>query len=215
MNSVVRHEPLDVGPRLDELLLPMAQLIDVLESAAGERANVTNSDPITTPGTEMWRWGTRFLRENPVLRDLGWVACRHNQIDGIRHDELKMKVVVINTDAATGMPSKQPQNCADKGPAAERAIENNFKRDQMSLFGREPEDDPIASYDFWYFCAHASDKYVSGELSRPNEMSGRTIRNFSERLIVAKPGDMPGLRRPEPVPEDFAKIEKPTLLRKA
>ncbi len=211
----MRYEPYDVVPRLNELLLPIDRLVEVLERAAGERANVNDSDPITTPGTEMWRWATRFIREDITLRELGWVACRHGQIDGIRHDELKMKLVVINTDAATGMPSKMPINCADKGPAAEKAIENNARWAQMSLFGEEVEEvDPISLYDFWYFCVHASEKHVSGEVSRPDSMVARTIRNFSERLIVAKPGDMPGLRRPEPVPEDFAAVEKPTIVRK-
>ena len=189
-------------------------MVEILEKAAGERANVTSSDPITTPGTEMWRWATRFMRDDPVLRELGWVACRHGQIDGIRHDGLKMKLVVINTDAATGMPEKLPQNCADKGPAAEKAIKNNIKLDQLTMFESDEVDDPIAQYDFWYLCVHASERYISGEVSRPDAIVARTIRSFSERLIFVKPGDMPGLKRPSPVPEDFAEIDKPALVRK-
>jgi len=213
--GVVLYEPYEVIPRLNDLLLPADRMAEILERAAGERANVNGNDPITTPGTEMWRWATRFLREDPVLSELGWVLCRHGQIDGIRHDALRMKLVVINTDAATGMPSKQPQNCAEKGPAAEKAIAGNARRDQISLFGDESEaDDPIAAYDFWYYCVHASEKYVSAEVSRPDVIVARTIRNFSERLIIAKPGDMPGLRKPDPVPEDFAEVEKPALVRK-
>lgn len=112
------------------------------------------------------------------------------------------------------MPGKLPQNCADKGPAAEKAIKNNIRRDQLTMFDLEDEDDPIARYDFWYFCVHASEKCISGEVSRPDAILARTIRSYSERLIIVQPGDMPGLRRPEPVPEDFAEIEKPALVRK-
>lgn len=92
VDRVVRFEPEDVSSRLSELRLPLERMRDVLEKAAGERANVTSSDPITTPGTEMWRWGTRFMRDDPVLRELGWIACHHGQIDGIRHDGLQMKL---------------------------------------------------------------------------------------------------------------------------
>ena len=215
MSCRVLYEPYEVVSRLSELHLPLEQMLEILGQAAGERANVTISDPITTPGTEMWRWATRFLRDDRRLQELGWIKCRHNQIDGIRNDTLEMKLAVITTDACTGMLSKMPRNCADKGPAAERFIKNNIKRDQGSLFGDEDgRDDPIANYDFWYFCVHASAKYVSGEISRPDAIVNKSIRSFSERVIVCKPGDMPGISRRDPVPEDFAEIEKPTIIRK-
>lgn len=215
MPSKVLFEDFEVIPRLSELRLPKEVMFDILDRATGERRNVTASDPITAPGYEMWRWATRYLRDHPQLQALGWVLCRHNQIDGIRNDVLKMKLVVINTDAYTGMPSKQPRNCADKGPAAETLIKNNAKHDQISMFDDEPElTDPIADYDFWYFCVHAGEKYVSGEVSRPDVIIAQTIRNFSERLIISRPGDMPGLRRPDTVPEDFADIEKPIVVRR-
>ncbi|MGQ0660626.1 hypothetical protein [Sphingosinicella sp.] len=189
-------------------------MIDIFERALGERANVTASDPITTPGTEMWRWCTRFLRDHPRLQTLGWVVCRHNQIDGIRNDALKMKLVVINTDTHTGIVSKQPRNCADKGSAAELLVKNNHESDLGWLFEPEVEDDPISRYDFWYLCVHAGERYVSAEISRPDLIISGTIRNFSERIILCKPGQIPGLRRPEPVPEDFAAIDKPIIIRK-
>jgi hypothetical protein len=216
MPAIVLFEDFEVVPRLDELHLPNGVMLDILDRGAGERANVNGNDPITTPGTEMWRWCTRFLREEPRLSALGWVFCAHDRVEGIRNDRLKLKIVAVNTDACTGMPSKLPRNVAEKGPAAEKLIDNNFRGVQASLFGdvSPAPADPISAYDFWYFCVHASEKYVSAEISRPDGIAGGIVNSFSERIILCKPGQKPGLRQPDPVPEDFAQVEKPTIVRR-
>ncbi|MEQ8507696.1 MAG: hypothetical protein RIB43_01725 [Rhodospirillaceae bacterium] len=215
MSCDILFEDFQVIPRLTELSLPKEVMLEIFEQALGERANVTASDPITTPGTEMWRWTTRFLRDSSELRERGWVACRYSQIDGIRNDELKIKLVVINTDSHTGMPSKMPRNSAQKGPAAEMLVRNNFQRDQGTLFKDESQlNDPVTHYDFWYFCVHTGENYVSAEISRPDLIVARTIRSFTERLILCKPGEMDGFSPRQPVPEDFAEIEQPAITRK-
>jgi hypothetical protein len=203
MPCTIRFEEADVVSFLDALRLPRDVMLGIFEATIGERANVTDSDPITTPGTETWRWGTRFCRDDPQLR----------QLDGIRNDDLRIKLVVYNTDPFTGIISKTPRNVAPKGAVAERLIENNAG--QQSLFPEEvkPEAEYL-KYDFWTFCIHATDRAVAAEISRPDIMVGDFIRSFSDRIILCKPGERPGLRRPGPVPEEFAEIEKPTLIRK-
>lgn len=215
MAKTVLVEDFEVIPRLTQYGLPKDVMLDILDQAAGERSHVNSDDPVSTPGNEMRRWLTRFLRTDKRLKDLGWVACAHGQLEGVRNDLLKRKLVPLNTDARAGMPSKEPISVSDKGPAAERAIKGNEDRRQGSLFGEtQPAPDPIDDYDFLYFCAHASDRAVSAEISRPSGLIKGFVATYSERIILSQPGERPGLRSPNAVPEDFAEIDKPTVLRK-
>jgi hypothetical protein len=114
------------------------------------------------------------------------------------------------------MPSKVPVSVSDKGPAAERAIKRNEDRRQGRLFVESDSTaDPLADYDFLYFCTHASDKSLSAEISRPSGLISGFVASYSERIILCRPGAKPGLRHQSPVVEDFAEVEKPTIIRKA
>lgn len=211
----VLFEDFEVVPRLIELGLPKDILLDILDRAAGERAHVNSNDPLNTPGNEMRRWLTRYLREDRRLQALGWVSCAHNQLEGIRNDELKRKIVALNTDARAGMPSKEPVSISDKGPAAERVIKRNEDRRQGRLFDDcDAPPDPYSEYDFLYFCVHASDKALSAEVSRPSGLVSGFVAHYSERIVLSQPGNKPGLRRPMHVAEDFADVEKPAIIRK-
>lgn len=206
-------EDFEVIPRCVELGLPKGIMLDILDRAAGERARVNRNDPVSTPGNEMRRWLTRYLREDTRLADLGWVSCAHEQLEGIKNDDLKIKLVPLNTDANAGMPLKSPISISDKGPSVERVIKGNEDRRQGQMFAL-PAPDPIESYDFLYLCAHASDKSLSVEISRPSGLKAGFVNSYSERIILCQPGEKPGLRGPDSVPEDFAEIEKPAIVRK-
>jgi hypothetical protein len=212
MACKILFEEADVVPWLDRMRLPREVMLGIFDATLGERANVSESDPVTTPGTEVWRWGTRFCRDDPKLRKLGWVSCRRHQLEGIRNDNLGIKLVVCNTDSYTGIISKSPRNVAEKGSVACRLIENNSGQECFSFI--EPDTSEVTKYDFWYFCMHASDRAVAAEISRPDLIVANTIRNFSNRVILCKPGDKPGLKLSGPVPVDFAEIERPKLIRK-
>lgn len=215
MANRVLLEDFEIVPQLAKLRLPRERLLDVLDRAAGERANVTASDPSGTYGLEMRRWATRFLRDAEDLRRLGWVACAHNQVEGIRNDELRLKIAFMNTDAATGMPSKMPQSIADKGPVSEALIRRNYNADQGKLFDEPAIADPIASYDFWYLCAHVRRRSITAEISRPVGLKNGIVCDFSLRVILWQPGEKEGFQVPDTVPEDFAEIERPSISRKA
>jgi hypothetical protein len=215
-NSVL-IEDFEVIPRLTEYGIPKEIALDIFDAAAGERARVTPSDPSATSGNEMRRWLTRFLRDDKRLKDLGWVSCSHGQLEGIRNDRLKRKLVPLNTDANAGMPSKEPISVSDKGPAAEKVIKGNEDRRQGNFFDNAETDsvpDPLADYDFLYFCVHASDKSLSAEISRPSGLHKSFVAHYSERIMLSQPGERPGLRRPNPVQEDFAEIETPAVVRR-
>ena len=216
MSSAVLFQEFEVVPRLVEMRLPREYLLNIFDLALGERANVNLLDPVETGGTEMRRWMTRYLREDDGLKELGWTLCRHGQIEGIKNDNLELKLAFTNTDARTGIISKQPSNIAEKGVRTAGLAEQNHKAAQFNWLGLDAVDqiDPIAKYDFWYFCGHVSDDYVSAEISRPDEMVGGFIRNFSERIIICQPGEKTGLRSHKSVPEDFAEVDQPAISRK-
>jgi len=215
MLKPVIFEDYEVEAWLTEFRLPKEELLDILDRAAGERANVNPNDPAGTAGYEMRRWCTRFIRESSTLKELGWVVCRHSQVEGVRNDDLKMKIAFMNTDARTGIISKQPHSVADKGPVSEQLIKRNKESLQGSLIDLgSAEIDPILEYDFWYLCCHVSERHITSELSRPIGMTNSIVDDFSQRVILWQPGDKDGIRIPDPVPEDFAEIEKPTVVRK-
>ena len=217
MQKVVLADDNEVIPELTRMGLPRDTLLDIFDRAAGERANVNGNDPAATGGVEMRRWLTRFLRESTALQERGWVACAHNKLEGIRNDRLRLKLVSLNTNAAAGMLAKMPISVAEKGPAVEKVIQGNFDRMIGDLFGEELKQpiDPIDEYDYFNFCVHVSDKQMSAEISRPVGLTAGFVTDYSLRIILLRPGDKPGLVRPETVPEDFADVGKPIVARKA
>ena len=104
LKNMIVEEP-QVVSFLSGLRLPKEALLDILSKTAGETANVSKTDPATVRGFEAWRWGTRFCREDEILKANGWVACEYKQIDGIRNDDLRVKFVVCNMNANAGNPS--------------------------------------------------------------------------------------------------------------
>lgn len=207
MPTNVYVEETVVVPLLIKMRLPRYVLLDVASSTAGERANVADYEPPPVAGFETWRWATRFLRENTTLRDAGWVLCDQDQVSGIRNAELGIKLVACTTDANTGNPLKAPKNVTEKGPASCRLISRNTGQMRLGFIADEPRD------DLWYFCLHSSEQYISLELSRPNLELAGFIADFSDRIIISKPGEIPGIRRVV-VSEDFAVVPKPQVSRK-
>lgn len=212
--KIIREEE-SVLHFLKGLRLPPSVMMDILLRTAGEAANVRGSDPRTVKGFETWRWGTRFCRESEELKSLGWVHCEHNQIDGIRNDDLRVKLVACNMDKNAGNPDpyKQPKNVNRKGPANCARIGVNNGQLDMGF----PEDvpvDPIDLYDFWYFGFHISETQISAEISRADSEVGGFINHYSERVILAAPGEIDGYKLHDILDDDFAEVAPPKIVRK-
>ena len=198
-----------VVPLLTKMKLRREILLDIASKTAGERANVDPTEPPPVIGFETWRWATRFLREEKAIQDDGWTICEEDQVSGIRNAARRIKLIACTTDENTGNLGRRPKNVTEKGPAQCRLIARNSG--QMDFFGQakeEPRD------DIWYYCLHASERYISLEISRPDLVVAGIITNFSDRIILAQPGDIPGIRRIV-VPEDFADVPKPQVSRRA
>jgi hypothetical protein len=196
----------EVVPLLTRMRLPRWVILELVSSVAGERANVSPDDPPGATGYESWRWGTRFSREHEALKTLGWVACEKDQISGIRNAASGIKLVVCNTDSNTGNPFRSPKNLCEKGAASCRLIDKNSGQIPMRFIQDEIDD------DLWYLCQFSGTVH-SIEISRPSSEVAGTITKFSDRIIIARPGEIPGIRRVV-VPQEFADVPRPRASRK-
>ncbi|MHC1550094.1 hypothetical protein [Phyllobacterium sp. K27] len=212
--NMIIEEP-QVASFLNGLRLPKSVLLEILSKTAGETANVNKNDPATVRGFESWRWGTRFCRENEILRSKGWVACDHKQIDGIRNDDLRVKLVICNMSANAGNPNptKEPRNVNKKGAGNCFLIGGNSAQLTMGFPLDQPVN-PIELYDFWYFGIHVTESQVSAEICRADSEIGGFITSLSDRVIIARPGELPGLGAYVPITEDFAEVPSPSVKRK-
>ena len=209
MPVIYAEDPV-VLPLLSRMRLPRQVLIDIGIKVGGERANVAECEPPQVAGFETWRWGTRFFREHEELKESGWEACERDLVSGVRNAKLGIKLVVCATNINTGNPdpNKQPKNVRDRGPASRRLIHQNTRQ---IPFGFVPPDDP--KDELWYYCLYLSTQHIGIEISRPTDEYEGYITDFSDRIIIAKPGDIPGTRRFQ-VPEEFADVPRPRASRK-
>jgi hypothetical protein len=197
-----------VVPMLAKMRLPRHVLLDMATKIGGERANVAPNEPAPVIGFETWRWGTRFFREDVTLKDSGWTTCDLNQVAGIRHKELQIKLVCCGTDSNTGNPTRSPKNVSERRANSCKLIARNAQQFKFDLgVAEEPQD------DLWYYCSYFCDNFISIELSRPTSEIGGFITAYSHRIIIAQPGEIPGIRR-RVVPEEFADVPKPQVSRK-
>lgn len=212
MPAAVYADETQVVPLLTKMGLPRWAILEIASQVAGERVNVSPDDAPPVIGFETWRWGTRYSREHAELKALGWLPCEANQVSGLYHRERDIKLVFCNTDANTGRLNKQPKNTNEKGPASCRLIGSNAPERQSSLF---PVSDPVKNPpELWYFCAYFCDAHIAVEISMPVAEIGGIVSDFSTRIIVAQPGEIPGVRR-HVVPQEYADVPKPKVTRKS
>ncbi|QBR70982.1 hypothetical protein CU048_06465 [Beijerinckiaceae bacterium] len=207
MATQIFVEETEVVPLLTKMRLPRWVILELASKVAGERANVTDEEPTPVRGYETWRWGTRYAREDKALKSLEWELCDKHQVSGIRNEALGIKLVFCNTDSNTGNIAKAPKNLSEKGPSSCRLIGYNGRQLVMNFIEKEELD------DLWYFCVAFSKESILIEISRPDSESAGVITNFSHRIIVARPGEIPGIRKII-VPQDFADVPKPPVTRK-
>jgi len=205
--TILRIKEEDAVPRLTRMRLPRWAMLELGTQIAGERANVSPNDAPPVIGFETWRWGIRYCREHSELQELGWRICEEDQVSGITNDDLNLKLVFCTTDHNTGTV-KSPKNVTEKGPASCRIISRNSG--QILLF---PEPNKKTPADLWYFCGYFCDSHVALEVSRPTGEIGGYFSSFSERIVIAQPGELPGIRR-RIVPQEFADVPRPKVIRK-
>jgi hypothetical protein len=209
MPAKIYLEEVEVVSQLNKMRLPRWVILEIISKIAGERANVTDDDPPTAVGYETWRWGTRFCREDKKLKELGWRACERDQISGLKNDRVRIKLVICSTDANTGS-KRTPKSLSEKGPAGCRLVSKNSAQASFPFI-----DDREDNYDLWYLCVYFCERHITAEVSRPTSEVAGIVTDFSDRIIVAGPDEIPGIRRLAPVLREFADVPKPKVTRKS
>jgi hypothetical protein len=173
----------EVGNRLEELGVSKTKLIDVIEAMVSARADCTPNDPPGSRGWSSYRMGTRRLREEFLTED-GWEKDDTDQIASIVNKKIGLRIVVANTDDATGIEDGErfPQNRSKKGAATDRIVQSNQlsfmdaldeSLTVIALRSSEQIRRPIIT---WYVCVYNEGDEVRAEFSCPVDVEGGFLR---------------------------------------
>ncbi|MEA2860329.1 MAG: hypothetical protein QOC72_2368 [Methylobacteriaceae bacterium] len=178
----ILREDHEVGPRLLELQLDKARLLDVRMTAIGAAADATPFHPANSSGTFSYHQGTFALRNEFVGET--WKPDRPNGVEAIKNETRRVRVVFANVDVACN-DAHQPKARSEKGAGAARLCAGN------NLFGNLPHfaKRRSISHDEWitYYLMVAPNGAV--------ELSCATVENndfaeFIERLYLSDGSDI-------------------------
>lgn len=189
----ILKEEIEVLPRLEQLALSKAGLLDVVRAAVGSRRNATPFHSLSAGGLLSWIEGTAQLRR--VFVPQGWEICRRDNIESIFNESVGIKVVFQNADRA-GDPLRDPIATSKKGAGSTRAVELG----QYELF---PEDRAKEAAEItassWVLFVFADGSDVRAELSCPIAINDEKYDGFHERILLVQSGEWDG---PTPLVDD-------------
>ncbi len=177
----------DADARVWELLgVSRDELAHIARAASAAKADAIDDDPITTPGTFAYIFGTRALRR--LFRARGWRLNREGGIESVCDPERSIKVVFQNADIAAD-EDRDPKAISDKGSSTEKAL----VLAQGSFFFMEPtalDNNEVVSA-LWYLFVSMDDrgKYLRAELSLPKIIEDKQFRGFYERVFIINKGE--------------------------
>lgn len=176
----ILREDWQVLPRLEELQLDKAKLLNIRATAVGAAADTTPYHPANTAGTLSYHFGTFALRNEFVGKV--WVLDRTNGVETIKNEAKRIKIVFANVDIACN-DDHPPKPRSTKGAGAERLCVGN------DLFGGLPHYAPAVAEAGWtvYYLMVAPNGAV--ELSCPLLKNG-TFQHFVERLYLSDGSDL-------------------------
>lgn len=180
-DRVVLHAEADVEPLLSRMELERSALIDVVRSAAGDRAFCTGND---IRGFDLITMNGKVVRN---LRDrfcgLQWAKDETDNQEGIQNQGLKIRVIACNFDRRTANLLRDPTNLVRKGSASGRKVGCNGT-------GWLPGLPDIPTQKGSALTTWLLGSYVSGtgelkaELSLPVSFDGTKFRRFDTRIIL-------------------------------
>jgi hypothetical protein len=127
-------------------------------AAVTARNSCTENDPSSAPGWMSWKEGSRRLRE--VFRPDGFIKSNDDGVPWLVDPKNGTRFCVANTDEASGVPGRGPQQRSKKGPATDRAV----MRNSAPLFEFSGIEEPSLSKSLtrqpfttqsWYLCIFA------------------------------------------------------------
>lgn len=181
----VHNEIFDVQPRLQQLGLKVADLLDAVRAAHQGRATCTELDPPMYPALSLWAHGVRRLRQRVLT--LNWSMSNDGGYCTVISPDAAHAIAVASGDVNTGKPYASPTTLCAKGPRTQDAISAN----QLSLDLRIPEEDEIDVADeqceTWLLLIYVDSDAgeVRSELSLPSgqDDQGR-VTTWAERIIL-------------------------------
>jgi hypothetical protein len=198
VEMAVLAEESEVSPRLEQLRVTKAELLQVVRAAVGARRNATPLHPLSAGGLLAYLAGTEHLRR--VFLPQGWQICRRDNIESIFHAEIGTKIVYQNAERA-GDSVCDPVAMSRKGAGAARAVELG----QYDLFP-EVRNKEVAEMTAatWYLFVYADGPDVRAELSCPVAINDEQFDKFHERIILIKKGEWDN---PDPLADDIPPVE--------
>jgi len=190
MSTIVVTKSVEVESRLADLGWSPGQLLEVVDAMVAAKNSCTDNDPASARGWMAWKEGTRRMREIGIPK--GLYRQDIEQIPWTVDLRRGLKLAVANTDDATGIKDRSPQNRNRKGPGTERAIYGN----QGCLFDGQPRHGiaPISRagkqpgiYVAWFLCVYAEGDDIRAELSCPVATECGFFSDFIERIVLIGP----------------------------
>jgi hypothetical protein len=175
----------DGVPRLGELGLTADVLRECVRIGYGHAAGCTDHDPRSLPGTLAWGKGTGNLRD--ALKLEGWTANSNANFETVVHPENLCALALAAGTSQTGRSeAPPPRTKTPRGPATSRAVAANRQLSfagQHPAFGDEGVDDDRETWLLLHFY-DATAGEIRLELARPDEMAGKQVTGWSERIIL-------------------------------
>ena len=184
---LVLAEENEIVPRLEQLGLNKALLLEVIRASVGARRNATPFHPVTTAGYNAWSEGTDHLRR--ILVSVGWHMSDKDNIPSIYNPATETKIIFQNADRA-GDPLFDPIAASRKGAGAARAVEQA----QYDLFPETQKKQIEESRtQLWCLFVMADGDDVRAEISRPVAINDEQYDEFHERILLVQYGEWQGL----------------------
>ncbi|WP_449246473.1 hypothetical protein [Desulfarculus baarsii] len=173
----------EVASRLSFFGVSRDELMRVVESAVGGRADAVPNDPLTAAGLFSYIYGTRGLRE--VFLPKGWYIDRTKNIESVIHPESGIKIIFQNVDLACNEGSP-PKALSGKGMASEEIIDisTGFLFQEM-----EKDRQKHLNRTVWFFCVSVKGEDIMAELSLPLGIKEGQFSEFAERIFVLTRGE--------------------------
>ena len=190
------HRLLDLGVSLEALQRAIA-------AGHANRITCTDNDPPFIPGTFGWSFTVRTLRDELIQHS--WRKSDPSNFSIITNDKRKLNIVVESGDAATRKsPHLTPRTKSLKGLFMEAATVRN--RIEGDLFPETLSEElrrtaAILEFPTWVYLIYITDEEYRGELSLPDNMDGKQIVSWKERIFIPDSVDPFGAVR-VPIPDD-------------
>lgn len=196
--------------RLAELGVAVEALQRALAAGHAARITTTPNDAPQIPGTYAWGMTLRVLRDE--LCPLGWRKTDPGNFSLVINDKRKINVVVESGDRFTRLAHVSPRTKSLKGLYMEAAALRNQVEGDM--FPETLSEDlrrvaSIFEYPTYILLIYITHEQYRAELSRPNEMDGKQIVSWAERIFIPDWADPFEDRKPKSGEDDGGEIDVP------